>query len=199
MSQTIAALYVCKRGPYVAMPDVDAWTVDRDATAYAGPHPGCYHPPCGHWGRYSHKAHDDGHTGPIAVAQVRRWGGVLEHPKDSRLWQACGMPLPGELPDEFGGYTILVRQCDWGHRAEKPTQLYIVGCPQADLPPMPPRGEVDAPAWLPSVRKLTDRETTRPRGSRGVLERMSKGQRHLTPPAFAAWLVEVARRCKAKP
>ena len=197
---TVAALYVdVARGPYATMPGVECWGVERDATRYAGPYPCVVHPPCGHWGRYAHKAHDDGHAGPIAVAQVRRWGGVLEHPRDSRLWAHCGLPLPGEFPDAFGGYTILVRQCDWGHRAEKPTFLYIVGCPVQYLPPMPPRIEVDAPAWMPSRRRLTDRETTRPRGSRGVLERMSKATRHLTTPDFAAWLVELARRCRVAP
>lgn len=196
---TVAALYIdTKRGPYAAMPDIDAWGIERDATGYAGPGPVVSHPPCGHWGRYSHKAHDDGSTGPVAVAQVRAFGGVLEQPRDSKLWSTCGIPKPGELPDAWGGWSVEVRQCDFGHRAEKPTWLYVVGCAQADLPAMPARVEVAEPAWVPSVRRLSDRETTRPRGSRGVLERMSKHQRHLSPPAFAEWLVEVARLCAGR-
>lgn len=108
-----AALYIDeRRGPYAAMRGVDAWGIERDATRYAGPWPVVAHPPCGHWGRYAHRCHDDGHTGPIAVTQVRRWGGVLEHPRDSKLWRECGLPMPGWLPDEFGGYTIEVFQRD---------------------------------------------------------------------------------------
>ncbi len=199
MSRTVAALYCDgKRGPYPALPDVEVWALPgRDATTYAGPWPVVAHPPCGHWGRYSHKAHDDGHTGPIAVAQVRRWGGVLEHPRDSKLWRECGLPRPGELPDAHGGYSIEVAQRDWGHRADKVTWLYVVGCPMAALPtmpePMPPRE-----AWTPSRRVLDPSrlDSDRPRGTRGVLECLSKTQRHLTPPAFASWLVEVARRCR---
>ena len=187
----IAALYIdTKRGPYAGIAGVDAWGLERDATTYAGPYPVVAHPPCGHWGRYSHKAHDDGHTGPIAVAQVRRWGGVLEHPKDSKLWRECGLPRPGELPDEFGGYTVLVFQRDWGHRADKPTWIYCVG---VTLPPMP-APQPERQAWTPS-RRLLDAgrlESVRPRGARGVLECLSKHQRHLTTPAFAEWLVAAA-------
>lgn len=189
----IAALYVdVKRGPYAVMPGVDAWGLERDATTYAGPWPVVAHPPCGHWGRYSHKAHDDGHTGPIAVAQVRRWGGVLEHPRHSKLWRECGLPRPGELPDAFGGYSVEVFQRDWGHRADKATWLYIVGGTVPAMPdPQPPRD-----VWTPSKRLLDPArlDSARPRGARGVLECLSKNQRHLTPPAFAVWLLELARR-----
>lgn len=181
----VAALYVdVTRGPYASIPGVDCWGIERDATLYAGPHPVVAHPPCGHWGRYSHKCHDDGATGPVAVWQVRAWGGVLEHPRHSKLWAECGLPKPGAFPDRFGGYTIEVRQSDWGHVAEKATWLYIVGCREFDLPPMPePR-----PVPQASYRKPSGRLSS-------PLERMSKAQRHLTPPAFAAWLVAMAQKC----
>lgn len=178
----IAALYVSPHGPYMDMPDVDPWTVERNATQYAGPWPVVAHPPCGAWGRYYQWSHDDGSTGPIAVAQVRRWGGVLEHPRDSKLWNACTLAYPGGFPDAFGGYSIVVNQHDWGHPACKTTWLYIVGCPRQKLPPMPPR-------LATPVHPLDARRRA------GVLERMSKRQRQLTPPAFARWLVAVATSC----
>ena len=182
--RTIAALYVdVQRRPYADLADVEPWGEAKDATPYAGPSPVVAHPPCGHWGRYHHRCHDDGATGPVAVAQVRQFGGVLEHPRDSKLWRHCDMPKPGELPDQWGGYTIEVMQCDWGHIAEKRTWLYIVGT--TDLPAMPPSRPVD--------RSLYRRKASGAWSS--PLERMSKTKRHLTPPAFAAWLVEVTRRC----
>ena len=117
---TVAALYIdAKRGPYAGVPGIDPWGIERDATRYAGPSPVVAHPPCGAWGNYAHKCHDDGATGPVAVAQVRRWGGVLEHPRRSKLWAHCDLPRPGELPDAWGGYSIEIRQCDWGARRRK--------------------------------------------------------------------------------
>ena len=195
----IAALYIDpRRGPYASMEGVDAWGLpDRDATLYAGPWPVVAHPPCGHWGRYAHRCHDDGATGPVAVAQVRRWGGVLEQPKDSRLWSACQVPRPGELPDPWGGFSVLVHQRDWGHRADKATWLYIVGVRREDLPPMPPPTP-PRQAWTPAKRVLKPSrlESGRPRGARGVVELMGKHERHLTPPTFAEWLVSVANSSK---
>jgi len=187
---TVAALYVdTVRGPYPAM-GVDCWDEARDATKYAGPWPVVSHPPCGPWSRLASFCGPEllaqKHLGPIAVDQVRRWGGVLEHPAGSALWAACGMPRPGELPDAHGGYTVEVEQWWWGHRAAKPTWLYIVG---AACPPMPkPSG----------VRPPTGKAKGRGDKGRSMLERMSKHQRHLTPPAFAAWLVGLAESVRSE-
>ena len=193
----VAALYIdSKRGPYPKIAGVDCWDQARDATGYDGALPVVAHPPCGHWGRYHQKAHDDGKTGPVAVEQVRRLGGVLEHPKNSKLWRECVMPQPNMMADEWGGYTIEVAQRDWGHVADKPTWLYIVGCDVRDLPefppPVPPRE-----SWQDSKRSLVVdlANPTRRRGTRGIVELMSKTQRHITPPAFAQWLVDLAARC----
>jgi hypothetical protein len=181
----IAALYVSPHGPYVSMPDIDPWTLDRDATIYPGPYPVVAHPPCGHWGKYAHIAHDDGHTGPIAVEQVRRFGGVLEHPRSSKLWDFCTLPYPDGFHDHWRGWSIEVNQLDWGHSALKPTWLYIVGCPKNQLPAMPCR------------RQHTPLERFTRKGKRkSALELLSKTKRSLTPPAFAEWLVEIARRSR---
>jgi hypothetical protein len=186
----IAALYVdVKRGPYAGMPGVDAWGLERDATTYAGPWPVVAHPPCAHWGRLKHFSKDDGHTGPIAVAQVRQFGGVLEHPEHSSLWPLCGMPEPGWLPDEFGGYSVHVRQFDFGHLCDKWTWLYIVGVPVERLPPMPPRRAE------PATHVVTNEQR---KGDAGYMPRISSALRHITPPAFAEWLVELARRVKPR-
>jgi hypothetical protein len=89
----IAALYVQTDGVYAGLPGVDLWDEARDARTYAGPHPVVAHPPCQRWGRFWHgsprKPHqhtlgDDDGCFAAALASVRRWGGVLEHPADSR-------------------------------------------------------------------------------------------------------------------
>jgi hypothetical protein len=126
---------------------------------------------------------------PIAVEQVRRFGGVLEHPADSMLWKACAMPRPGELPDAWGGITIAVEQWRWGHRAIKPTWLYVVGA--ESIPPIP-----DAPGPRPAGGNM--RSVGGDTSRRSMTERLPKTQRHLTPPAFAKWLVLLASSCRPR-
>lgn len=131
-----------------------------------------FHPPCGPYGRFAWKSKEDPRLAIVAVDQVRQWGGVLEHPADSRLWIARKLPLPGAAPDRYGGWTLAVKQSAWGHRAPKATWLYIVGVSPADLPPMPP------PVPDPG----------------GRIEFMGEAERERTPPAFARWLLELAGR-----
>jgi hypothetical protein len=192
----VAALYVdSARGAYVGLPGVDVWgwatrdgqQIDafaehRDARLYAGPYPVVAHPPCGPWGRYRWNyggGEGDALAGVRAVDQVRTWGGVLEHPSHSLLWAECALPAPGEPADRYGGRTVAVQQCDWGHRAQKPTWLYIVG--SATEPPYPPAG-------VPT-HCITRVHAGLPRPE------LPKRERHLTPVAFARWLVELARSC----
>ncbi len=89
---TVAALFVQTNGCYFGLPDVDPWDEARDARKYAGPHPVVCHSPCERWGRYwgggpsakvkRIKGDDDG-CFELALAAVRKWGGVLEHPEAS--------------------------------------------------------------------------------------------------------------------
>ena len=110
---TVAALYVAKGGCYFEpCLDVDPWDEARDARLYDGPHPVVAHPPCARWcrlaglveARWGHKRGDDGGCFASALASVRQWGGVLEHPSGSRLWHDQGLPQPG-CRDEWGGFT----------------------------------------------------------------------------------------------
>jgi hypothetical protein len=126
--RTVAALYIDPRGPYPTMPGVECWDEERDARLYAGPHPVVAHPPCGPWSRLRNFCkHQPKDCALIAVDQVRRWGGVLEHPQSSTLWLARSLPLPGGFPDEFGGWSVELDQVSWGHRARKTTWLYVAG------------------------------------------------------------------------
>lgn len=172
----VAALYVDEAGPYMDHPDVDAWPASRDARLYAGPWPVIAHPPCGPWGKLkAFCTKQDASLGPLAVDQVRRWGGILEHPVGSSLWWHCRLPPPGGLPDAWGGWTLRAEQCRWGHRAEKDTLFYMVGVDPHDV-------------IVPALQ-----------GRRGrVVEHMGKPERRLTPPALVEWLIDLAAgACKS--
>lgn len=137
----IAALYVQADGIYAGHPHVDLWPEARDARSYAGPHPVIAHPPCQRWGRFWHgsprKPHqfqlgDDGGCFASALAAVRRYGGVLEHPRDSRAWAAFDLNAPPRsggwaAADWEGGWTCCVEQGFYGHSARKATWLYAHG------------------------------------------------------------------------
>lgn len=133
MVTDVAVLYVDPRGPYPAL--VEHWYDEaRDARTYAGPWPIVAHPPCGPWGRLRHLSRKQPKDcGPAAVAAVRAFGGVLEHPADSLLFSHCGMPKPGELPDAWGGVTIVVHQVDYGHVARKKRGSTWSVSPSSDL------------------------------------------------------------------
>ena len=181
---SIAALYVETDGVYFGVLGVDPWDVVRDAKKYDGPHPVVAHPPCGPWGRMAQFAtKQDPACGPRAVAQVRAFGGVLEHPAESKLWDRCGLPRPGGLPDACGGWSFEVRQVSWGHPAVKPTWLYVVGMPAAGLTSLEVRtgGE--------PTHKLRNRTA-------GNLPQLSRPARSKTPPAFRDFLLSIARRCR---
>lgn len=193
----IAALYIDPRGPYPRMAGVDCWDEQRDARTYAGPHPVVAHPPCGPWGRLRHLYRGNEHDcGSIAVDAVRAYGGVLEHPARSGLWTDRSLPRPGELPDGHGGYTIEVDQCAWGHVARKKTWLYVVGVPRAVVASGIRTGGTPT-HWASGSRVNPDRPSSRqghavPPG----IKVCSAQQRRRTPPAFAAWLVELAREVR---
>jgi len=190
MVTTVAALYVEKGGPYFAMAGVDPWDIARDARTYAGPHPVVAHPPCGPWGRLRHLYRGAGHDcAPAAIAAARAWGGVVEHPAHSLLWRALNLPRPGEFADAHGGFTVEVDQCAWGHVARKRTWLYVVGVPRSIVMAGIRTGGTPT-HWISGGRDCAGRETTpAPPG----IKICSAQQRRRTPPAFAAWLVELAR------
>jgi len=171
------------------MPGVECWDEQRDARNYAGPHPVVAHPPCGPWGSLAKRCRQDASLAPLAVEQVRRWGGALEHPKASALWHACGLPRPGELPDPYGGVTIEVNQVDWGHACAKPTWVYLVGY----RPERYPRRATGVP-----THAIWHGAMERARLGRPQLKAASQEIRRRTPPAFAEFLVELARCCRTR-
>lgn len=102
------------------------------------------------------------------------------------------MPHPDELPDEHGGVTIEVCQCDWGHVARKRTWIYLVGARQLGV--LPPPGTPTH--WIGGFRQGGGRTNRYKRTGSAVppgIKVCSAQQRRRTPPAFAAWLVGLAR------
>jgi hypothetical protein len=143
----IAALFVETAGVYFGLPNVDPWDERRDARQYAGPWPVVAHPPCQRWGRFWHgstaKPHqyqlgDDGGCFASALASVRKFGGVLEHPADSHAWLVFGLTRPPRaggwvVADDYDGYTCCVEQGHYGHMSRKATWLYAVGAQLPEL------------------------------------------------------------------
>lgn len=179
------ALYVDPFGPYPGL--VRQWYDEtRDARTYDGPWPVVAHPPCGPWSSLrSLSKETTKDCAPHALDMVRRYGGVLEHPRGSTFFDFAGLPKPGQLPDSFGGMTFEVSQCDWGHPARKRTWLYVVGL--RELPPSAP------PAREPT-HWCSGGGTGRGKTPPGI-KVCSAQQRRRTPPAFARWLLELAARC----
>ena len=148
--KTVAALFIDGKGIYPTLPAVECWDKDRDARAYTGAHPVVAHPPCQLWGRFAHvnyarwggehnRPGNDGGCFASALANVRRCGGVLEHPAFSDAWRAYGLLRPvhrGWQETEFMSceWVCEVWQSAYGHKANKRTWLLYhgVACP-ADL------------------------------------------------------------------
>jgi hypothetical protein len=173
------------------------WDEARDARRYAGPWPVVAHPPCQRWCQLAplnasriegYHVGDDGGCFESALAAVRTWGGVLEHPALTLAWPAHGLPVPGThgwtqaIGDD--GYTTELSQVAYGHEARKRTWLYAVGC---DLPSLDWR-EPQATAQVSAFG------LTKPGGSRWkYAQALDKGKSKYTPPAFRDVLLAMAR------
>jgi hypothetical protein len=200
---TIAALYVETDGCYFGHDGVEPWDAARDARRYAGPHPVVAHPPCERWGRFWHgstrKPHqfrlgDDGGCFEAALAAVRRWGGVLEHPEGSQAWAAFGLKRPdragGWVSADFeGGWTCYVEQGHYGHLSRKGTWLYAA---HIDLPSL--RWGEGAQRLHPVALARHGYAKARRIGVMAMVGGKRKTEiRNATPPEFRDLLIAMAR------
>ena len=139
-SPLVAALYVQPDGCYAGLEWVDTWPKERDARLYNGPYPVVAHPPCqrygnlgianyARWGGEHNRPMNDGGCFAAALAAVNCWGGVLEHPANSRAWPAYNLNAPerGKWTRSGIGWVCEVWQSAYGHRASKKTWLYWRG------------------------------------------------------------------------
>lgn len=187
----ISALFVRKDSIYKSL-GVDCWDIERDARLWPGGNSIIAHPPCRAWGSLSHFAkprEGEKELAILAVKWIREWGGVLEHPLRSKVWKECNLPTPGKI-DQFGGYSLSIDQFWWGHRAQKATLLYIVGCSQKELPPLPIRFDCVTHTIASVIKKKSGRRAK---------QEVTKSEREHTPELFAKWLVEVANKANNSP
>lgn len=196
----IAALFVANPGCYIGLPDVDPWDKERDARNYDGPYPVVAHPPCQLWVNFAalnYKRYGGEHNRPgndggcfaSALASVRRWGGVLEHPAGSNAWRYYNLVRPSA----GGGWTETaydmhragrewvceVWQSAYGHPARKRTWLLYVGAPDPfDLSweQRPGRAQI---GWFDRIKPT-----------------LSKREAMATPVAFRDMLLNLARRSR---
>ena len=181
--QRVAVLFARADSLYRSLPDVEVWDIERNALNFEGGCPVVAHPPCRAWGRlraFARPGRGEKELALFAVEKVRSCGGVLEHPYGSTLWAAASLPT-GAGRDRWGGYTLFMPQFWFGHRAEKPTLFYVVGCDPEKLPNIPVR--TGLPGFVVQSRKRA-----------GHRPHIPKSEREMTPLGMASWLVDVARR-----
>lgn len=170
----VAVLCVRKRSVYESFPGLELYDVGRDCRTFLGGSRVVAHPPCRGWGRLKGMAKprpDEKDLARFCVEKVRACGGVLEHPANSSLWDAASLPAPG-CRDSSGAFTLSLDQFWFGHRGIKRTWLFVAGVSPFDVPEIPLRLESAA---VP-------------------VENMSCAERESTPPLFAAFLLDLARR-----
>jgi hypothetical protein len=188
----IDALFVANPGCYFGLSDVDPWDKERDARKYAGPWPVVAHPPCQLWVNFAalnfkryggehNRPGNDGGCFASALASVRRWGGVLEHPASSKAWPTHLLRRPDErgwrcASERDGEWTCEVWQSAYGHAARKRTWLLYVGHeppPELDWSRKPGRAQV---GWFDRNKPT-----------------LSKREASATPVAFRDMLLDLAR------
>lgn len=191
MDSRVAVLFCDPKGVYSGIGGLDLWGADRDARLYQGPYPVVAHPPCARWCRLAKLVASQGGK-PVgeddgcfasALASVRRWGGVLEHPAHSLAWGAYDLPKPVRgawVRGTCGGWVCEVDQSHYGHRAQKSTWLYAIGA--CYLPTL---------QWAKKAGEITVTTTRAVNGKRAEFTR--KGERSATPVPFAEILLDIAK------
>lgn len=205
----IAALYIEPDGVYAGLPGIDAWCEMRDARCYAGPYPVVAHPPCQRWGRFWHgstrkphqfKLGDDKGCFKAAIAAVRQFGGVIEHPCDSHAWKFFKLTPPkrfaGWQQAGDGGWTCYVEQGHYGHMSRKPTWLYVHGVGLDRLPELNwSRGEQ---RLHPTALARYGYAKARRIGITAMVGGKNKTKiRNATPTEFRDLLIAIARLARA--
>jgi hypothetical protein len=172
------------------MLDCDPWPASRDIANFNGTSAIVAHPPCGFWSTLRfiirstpQREREQKRLAYMCLDFLWANGGVMEHPARSAFWRMIGMD--GSHDPTGHGFFLRVLQKWWGHRANKPTILYICGCRPKQLPPIP----FDLRCPDVCVSNISSRKYHR-------LPEMPKKERLATPLPFALWLLSVAQICE---
>ncbi len=190
--RTVAILCAAKKTAYRDIPGLEIYDEARDARTFQGGMPVVAHPPCRYWLPHGfgtiaraavtpEKIKAEKELGFLCVKHVLECGGILEQPARSLLWKEGGLPVPGlaQSPDSFA---LHVWQAWWGMPVKKGTWLYFRGINQF---------AIDIPFCLHA--KGADKKWYRnPFGGHAERTRQSSH----TVPAFAQWLVALARTAR---
>lgn len=213
----VAALFVDPHGIYPQLLGMNrCWDEARDARGYGSHYatelPVVAHPPCHlwvnmaavNWKRYGRQlpawypGGDDGGCFASALASVRKFGGVLEHPAGSHAWAAhglpkvfstnCGGPMGWVGWGPIDGYDPAVYVCEvwqsaYGHPARKRTWLLYCG----KRPPF----ELDWTRNAPTTHQVGWFDRNKPT--------LSKRAASATPRAFAEELIRLAEWSRGVP
>ena len=192
--RSVAVLCAARKTSYRDLPGLEIYDIDRDAWTFQGGMPVIAHPPCRRWTKFGrdmlkgfskrHPGHElpskdsieaEKQLGLLCARMVQENGGILEQPANSGLWESAGLPLPGS-PQSPNSFSLAVWQAWWGYPAKKGTWLYFRGISQFSI---------EIPFRLHPFgndKRYYDHKIT------GWL-----GQRSMTVPALARWLVDLAR------
>lgn len=177
--RTVAVLCTARKSIYHTLPGVDVYDAARDARTFPGGMPIVAHPPCRSWSRHCRQLaknvpESERELGVWCCDQLRECGGVLEQPAGSLLFDAAGLPKPGERQADLE--TLYVWQAWWGYPVKKGTWLCFS---KVDV------DKLEIPLRLHAAGR-----------DRRRFQVMSHTQRSATCPALAEWLVDAARSAK---
>lgn len=186
---------------------IDFWDIGRDARLYRGPWPVIAHPPCERWGRYwsggpsalnTRNLGDDNGCFESALTNVRRWGGVLEHPEGSHAFRRFDLPIPSQSRGWIQGdrfeWSCCVAQGNYGHEARKMTWLFT----KSIFKPIELDWSKPCGKWRldEGFRSTNERRLLRSKGI-GPSKRLDRLGRVLTPRPFAEILVKIASNSRS--
>lgn len=135
----IPVLFTQKNSNYNEIQIFDCYDEKRNALSFNDRVPLIAHPPCRKFSRLRGLS-----TAPLsekklaffALAKVRQFGGILEHPRSSTLWKDGNFNLDGTI-DSYGGFLRSVDLSWFGFPARKKTMLYFCGITPVQLPSFP--------------------------------------------------------------
>lgn len=192
----INVLFCDMKGIYPTLVGAEnCWGEERDARLYNGIEPVVAHPPCARWSRLAESVYarlplekyrpgNDGGCFAEAVKSAILFGGVVEHPAETKAFARYSIPRPtgiGWQNEGFrshGRWVCEVWQSAYGHLAPKRTWLVYFG----SRPPFELRWE--RPTGTHAVGNDSKKRRTRPR--------LTGKQNISTPPEFAAELIRLA-------